>query len=69
MPKVPTGEVRWTDEGPVARVTMQGRERESFLMPACKTVDEATTRSKLLASSRPGMPIPVRVRGNFRGTR
>lgn len=49
MPKVPTGEVRWTDEGPVARVTMQGRDRESFLMPTCKTPDEATTRSKLLA--------------------
>src|SRR5260221_6124319 len=28
---------------------MQGRERASLLMSACKTADEATTRSKLLA--------------------
>lgn len=50
MPKVPAGEVRWTAEGPVSRVTMLGKERASFLMSACKTVDEATARSKLLAS-------------------
>lgn len=50
MPKVPAGEVRWTSEGPVARITMLGKERASLLMSACKTVDEATARSKLLAS-------------------
>ncbi len=50
MPKVAVGEVRWTAEGPVARITMLGKERASFLMSACKTEDEATQRSKLLAS-------------------
>lgn len=50
MPKVAAGEVRWTAEGPVARITMLGKDRASFLMSACKTEDEATTRSKLLAS-------------------
>jgi len=49
MPKVPAGEVRWTDEGPVARITMLGKQRASLLMSACRTPDEATARSKLLA--------------------
>ena len=49
MPKVPAGEVRWTAEGPVARVTLLGKKRASLLMSACKTADEANTRSKLLA--------------------
>lgn len=50
MPKVAAGEVRQTAEGYVSRITLVGKERASLLLSACKTFDEATARSKLLAS-------------------
>ncbi len=41
MPKPAKGELTWTAEGPVARITLKGRERQSFLLPTCKTEAQA----------------------------
>jgi len=50
MPKPAKGELTWTAEGPVARITLQGRERESYLLSACRKPAEAEERRTLLAS-------------------
>lgn len=49
MPNEPKGEVRWTEHGPVARITIVGKQRESFPMPLCKTKEAATERCKFVA--------------------
>jgi integrase len=49
MPKPAQGELRWTDRGPVARVTISGKRRESFPLTSCRTREEATERMQLLA--------------------
>lgn len=49
MPREPKGEVCWTDVGPVARVTIEGRERQRFELPTCRTEQEADERAELLA--------------------
>src|SRR5262245_5043678 len=49
MPKPARGEVRWTSEGPVARVTIKGKERQSFLLSTCRSKPEAEQRAQLLA--------------------
>jgi hypothetical protein len=50
MPKPALGELTWTSEGPVARITLKGRERESYLLSTCRKPAEAEERRKLLAS-------------------
>jgi integrase len=50
MPKLATGSLEHTSEGYVARITLKGRERESYLLSACKTPAQATERKELLAS-------------------
>ena len=50
MPKPAKGELTWTSEGPVARITLKGRERESYLLAACRKPAEAEERKQLLAS-------------------
>lgn len=50
MPKQAKGELSWTAEGPVARITLKGRERESYVLSSCKTEAQATERKELLAS-------------------
>lgn len=49
MPNVPKGEVRWTEHRAVARITIEGKERESFPMPTCKTPEAATERCAFVA--------------------
>lgn len=49
MPNVAKGEVRWTEHGAVARITVGRRERESFPMPLCKTEEAATERCAFVA--------------------
>lgn len=50
MPKEAKGEVRWGADGATTRITIKGRERETFAMPSVKTPAEAEERSALLAS-------------------
>ncbi len=50
MPNVPKGEVRWTEHGWVARITVGPRKRESFLMPTCKTKEAAVERCSFVAT-------------------
>jgi integrase len=50
MPKPAKGELTWTAEGPVARITLKGRERESYLLSTCRKPAEAEERRALLAS-------------------
>jgi len=50
MPNPSTGTLYWTDEGPVARITIGKGKRESYPLPTCKTEPEAEQRKGLLAS-------------------
>src|SRR5687767_7797587 len=50
MPKPAKGELTWTAEGPVARITLKGRERESYLLAACRKPAEAEERRNTLAA-------------------
>ena len=43
------GELRWSNEGPVARITLRGRKRRSFLLSTCRTEAEALERMGVLA--------------------
>jgi integrase len=49
MPKPAKGELSWSAEGPVARITLKGRERESYLLTACSKPADAEKRKELLA--------------------
>ena len=49
MPNPGKGEIYETSEGLVCRITIKGKERESFLLSGCKTRDEALARRELLA--------------------
>jgi integrase len=49
MPKPAKGELTWTAEGPVARITLKGRERESYLLSACHKPGDAEQRRSILA--------------------
>ena len=44
MPNPAAGEVRWTEDGPVARITLKGKVRKPFPLTACRTKEEATER-------------------------
>ena len=50
MPKVAQGELKRTAEGFAARITLKGRERETFPLTACSTEPEARDRMRLLAA-------------------
>jgi hypothetical protein len=52
MPNIAKGEVRWTEDGTLAsaRVTIEGKERESFPMPTCKTKEAAAERCSFVAA-------------------
>jgi integrase len=50
MPKPAKGELTWTSEGPVARITLKGRERESYLLASCRRPADAEERRTLLAA-------------------
>lgn len=50
MPKLAKGEVRWGANGASARVTIKGKQRETFEMPTVKTPAEAEQRCELLAN-------------------
>ena len=43
MPKPATGELTWTADGPVARITLKGRKRESYLLAACRNEGARTS--------------------------
>jgi integrase len=49
MPNPGLGELYETDEGFVARITIDGKRRCSFLLSTCKTREQAEERRKLLA--------------------
>ncbi len=50
MPNPITGEVRWTEQGAVARITIEGKERQSLPMPTCKTKEAAAERCTFVAT-------------------
>jgi len=50
MPNPSTGTLYWSDQGPVARITIGKGKRESYPLPTCKTEPEAETRKALLAN-------------------
>src|SRR6187402_2189715 len=49
MPNPARGELYETAEGYVARITISGKKRESFLLSSCRTQPEAEARKALLA--------------------
>lgn len=50
MPKPTKGELRWTKDGPAARITLRGRERRSFLLSSARTEAEAVERMAALTA-------------------
>ncbi len=50
MPNPSKGEVRWTEHGAVARITVGLKERESFPMPTCRTHAAADERCEFVAT-------------------
>ena len=50
MPNIPKGEVRWTEHGAVARITIEGKQRDTFPMPTCKTKAAAEERCAFVAA-------------------
>lgn len=51
MPKPATGSLEHTKDGLVARITLKGRERESYLLSACRTEAQGEERKQLLANT------------------
>ena len=49
MPNPARGELYQTAEGYVARITVEGKKRQSFLLSSCRTQTEAEERKALLA--------------------
>jgi integrase len=49
MPKLAEGELRWSANGAVARITLKGRDRKPFALPTCRTKAEAEERKRILA--------------------
>lgn len=50
MPNPSRGELSWTKDGvPVARITLQGKQRASYELTSCRTAEEAEERRLLLA--------------------
>jgi len=49
MPNPSAGEVRWTSEGPVARITIKGKKRDTFPLSTCKTQEDAEERCGVVA--------------------
>ncbi len=49
MPREPKGEVRRSDTGLVARITIEGKNRLSLPLASSLSRDEATERTALLA--------------------
>jgi integrase len=49
VPKNAEGELRETDDGFAARITIRGKHRKTFPLPTCRTRDEAIARRNLLA--------------------
>lgn len=51
MAKPTRGELRWTNEGWVARITLQGKTRRSYPLPGCETETSARVRMQALADA------------------
>ena len=44
MPEPAQGELRHTEDGLAARITIKGRQRKTFALPTCHTDDEGLAR-------------------------